>query len=84
MHQRRRFDFRRGRRLGIEDHVVTWRKPARPGWMDEEPYALMPEELEKQIKPEEMVDLFAFLALDKPPSDPSARQLPGLPAPAAR
>jgi putative heme-binding domain-containing protein len=45
--------------------------------------SLMPEELEKQIKPEEMVDLFAFLALDKPPSDPSARQLPGLPAPAA-
>jgi putative heme-binding domain-containing protein len=44
--------------------------------------SLMPEELEKQIKPEEMVDLFAFLALDKPPSDPSARQLPGLPAPA--
>ncbi|HEX4146215.1 MAG TPA: PVC-type heme-binding CxxCH protein [Pirellulales bacterium] len=46
--------------------------------------SLMPEELEKQIKPEEMVDLFAFLALDKPPSDPSARQLPGLPAPAAK
>jgi putative heme-binding domain-containing protein len=45
--------------------------------------SLMPEELEKQIKPEEMVDLFAFLVLDKPPSDPSARQLPGLPAPAA-
>jgi putative heme-binding domain-containing protein len=46
--------------------------------------SLMPEELEKQIKPEEMVDLFAFLALDKPPSDPAARQLPGLPAPAAK
>jgi Transposase DDE domain len=27
MHQRRKFDFRRGRRLGIEDHVVTWTKP---------------------------------------------------------
>ena len=31
----------------------------------------MPEELEKQLKPEEMVDLFAFLVLDKPPSDPA-------------
>jgi hypothetical protein len=46
MHQRRKFDFRRGRCLGIEDHVVTWTKPARPGWMDEETYAQLPEELE--------------------------------------
>ena len=30
MHQRRKFDFRRGRRLGVEDHVVTWTKPQRP------------------------------------------------------
>ncbi len=29
MHQRRRYDFRRGRRLGIEDHVVIWFKPDR-------------------------------------------------------
>jgi hypothetical protein len=36
MHQRRKFDFRRGRRLGLEDHVVIWTKPARPDWMDEE------------------------------------------------
>ena len=45
MHQRRKFDFRRGRRLGVEDHVVTWRKPARPEWMDEATYAQIPEEL---------------------------------------
>src|SRR3954451_21371049 len=30
MHQRRKYDFRRGRQLGVEDHVVTWTKPARP------------------------------------------------------
>jgi len=35
MHQRRKYDFRRGRQLGVEDHVVTWTKPARPEWMDE-------------------------------------------------
>jgi hypothetical protein len=46
MHQRRKFDFRRGRRLGIEDHVVTWTKPARPDWMDEGTYAQMPATLE--------------------------------------
>ena len=45
MHQRRKFDFRRGRRLGSEDHVVTWTKPARPEWMDEETYAQIPNEL---------------------------------------
>ena len=33
MHQRRKYDFRRGRMLGIEDHVVTWSKPDAPiGW----------------------------------------------------
>lgn len=46
MHQRRKFDFRRGRRLGIEDHVVTWVKPARPEWMDEATYEALPDELE--------------------------------------
>jgi hypothetical protein len=45
MHQRRKFDFRRGRRLGVEDHVVTWSKPERPEWMDEVTYAQIPEEL---------------------------------------
>jgi putative heme-binding domain-containing protein len=43
------------------------------------PLSLMPEDLEKQIKPQELVDLFAFLALDKPPSDPEARPIPGTP-----
>lgn len=45
MHQCRKFDFRRGRPLGFEDHIVTWTKPERPDWMDEETYARMPSEL---------------------------------------
>jgi hypothetical protein len=45
MHQRRKLDFRRGRCLGISDHVVRWRKPQRPEWMDEATYALMPDEI---------------------------------------
>src|SRR5512142_367309 len=45
MHQRRKFDFRRGCRLAIEDHVVVWTKPARPKGMDEGTYAPMPAEL---------------------------------------
>ena len=45
MHQRRKFDFRRGRRLGVLDHVVSWSRPTRPDWMDEAAYAQIPEEL---------------------------------------
>jgi putative membrane-bound dehydrogenase-like protein len=41
--------------------------------------SLMPEGLEKQMKPQELADLFAFLSLDKAPSDPSARKIPGAP-----
>jgi putative heme-binding domain-containing protein len=40
--------------------------------------SLMPEQLENQMKPQEIVDLFTFLSYDKHPSDPSARQMPGL------
>jgi putative membrane-bound dehydrogenase-like protein len=41
--------------------------------------SLMPEGIEKQLKEQEIIDLFAFLTLDKPPSDPTARQIPGTP-----
>lgn len=46
MHQGRKYDFRKGRRLGVEDHVTRWPKPSRPDWMDEETYAQIPDELE--------------------------------------
>jgi len=45
-HQRRTTDFRRGRRLGKGDHIVVWKRPERPDWMDEATYASMPESLE--------------------------------------
>lgn len=40
--------------------------------------SMMPEDLEKQLKPQELADLFAYITLDKPPTDPNAKQLPGL------
>jgi Transposase DDE domain len=44
LHQCRRADFRRGRRLGREDHLVTWTKPKPlPDWMSRDEYAAMPE-----------------------------------------
>jgi putative transposase len=45
-HQRRVTDFGQGKRLGPEDHLVTWERPARPDWMDEATYAQIPETLE--------------------------------------
>lgn len=41
--------------------------------------SMMPDELEKQLTPEQMADLFAFLALDKHPSDRDAKLLSGAP-----
>lgn len=40
--------------------------------------SLMPEGLEKQLTPQEIVDLFAFLILDKHPKEKSAKRLPGV------
>ena len=40
--------------------------------------SLMPEDLEKTLNMQEIADLFAFITLDKPPGDPTARQLPGV------
>jgi hypothetical protein len=45
LHARRGYDFRRGRRLGRGDHVVTWGKPPRPEWMDEQTYQQLPASL---------------------------------------
>ncbi len=45
LHHRRHADFRRGLRLGRNDHIVTWPRPPRPEWMDEETFARLPREL---------------------------------------
>ena len=41
--------------------------------------SLMPEDLEKQLRPQEIVDLLAYLSLDRPPDDAKARKIPGTP-----
>jgi hypothetical protein len=56
LHQGRHADFRTGRRLGREDHVVVWAKPQRPSWMDEKTYAALPaseavRELRVRVRP---------------------------------
>lgn len=44
-HQRRKTDYATGKRLGEQDHVVTWDKPERPDWMDQETYERMPDRI---------------------------------------
>ncbi len=46
LHQKRVTNFRRGRRLGREDHVVRWPKKQRPEWMERGAYLRLPDELE--------------------------------------
>jgi putative heme-binding domain-containing protein len=41
--------------------------------------SMMPEGIEKQLKPQEIADLMAFLCLDKHPDDKNARRIPGTP-----
>jgi len=45
LHQRRDHDFRRGKRLGPDDHVVVWQRPERPEWMTPEEYENIPKTL---------------------------------------
>ena len=50
-HGARKSDFRTGRRLGPKDHVVIWKKPKRPAWMDVATYARIPDTLEvREVK----------------------------------
>jgi hypothetical protein len=41
----RKTDFRRGKRLGKDDHIVTWLKPGKPRSIDRETYNTLPESL---------------------------------------
>lgn len=46
-HQSRKSDFRRGKKLGIGDHIVTWLQPQRrPNGMSAEAFAALPEQVQ--------------------------------------
>jgi len=45
LHQSRKSDFQRGRRLGKHDYLVQWDRPAKPDWMDQQTYELMPQSI---------------------------------------
>ncbi len=37
-HRHRRYDFRKGKSSGKKDHIVDWKKPCKPEWMEQERY----------------------------------------------
>jgi len=41
----RSYDFRKGEKLGKNDHIVEWTKPNKPSWMDQKTYDDYPSEL---------------------------------------
>jgi len=41
--------------------------------------SMMPEGVEKIFSKQDLADLFAYLSLDRPPSDPTAKSIPGAP-----
>ena len=45
VHHCRRVDFRRGKRLGKDDHIVEWRRPGRIRTIDWQTLKLLPEQL---------------------------------------
>lgn len=46
-HQSRKSDFRRGKKLGIGDHIVTWSKPnRRPPGMSHDEFAKLPAQVQ--------------------------------------
>lgn len=51
LHQSRNAEdeLRRGKRIGKGDYLITWYRPDRPSWMDEETYARMPKKLELRL-----------------------------------
>ena len=45
-HQLRHSDFRRGQRLGPDDHLITWSKPKQcPDWMSPSEWQTLPEQI---------------------------------------
>ena len=51
-------------------------------WTRTSKLSMMPEGIENLLDKRELADLFAFLALDRPPDDPRAQPIPGVPGPA--
>lgn len=70
----RHYDFRAGARLGKNDHVVNWKKPSKPEWMDQERYDAYPTEIQvREFKVNGNVYVTTFLNAKKYPKQELAK-----------
>ena len=61
-HAQRHYDFRSGSRLGKNDHVVNWKKPGKPEWMEWEEYDAYPTEIQvREFKVDGNIYVTTFL-----------------------
>ena len=64
----RHYDFRKGTRLGKNDHIINWKKPAKPDWTDKVSYDNYPEEMSvREFKVAGHVYVTTFLDAKKYP-----------------
>lgn len=64
----RRYDFRKGKRLGKYDHISSWEKPKKPEWMSQSEYALYPKTLSvREFKESGLIYVTTFLEATKYP-----------------
>jgi putative transposase len=49
LHQRRKVDLTKTERLGPGDHLVEWKRPARPDWMDKATYEQIPKTIRVRL-----------------------------------
>ena len=78
-HQHRPTDIRTGERLGKDDHLISWTRPARPKWMSVEQYVMLPDELtlrevrirvvQKGFRPQSLVVVTTLLDAEQYPSE---------------
>ena len=62
----RQYDFRTGEKLGKNDHIVKWKKPAKPAWMSQSEYELYPSTLAiREFKVDGNVYVSTFLNAKK-------------------
>ena len=62
-HASRKTDFRKGKKQGPRDHIVSWKKPKRPSWMSREEYKSYPESIRmREVKVDKKVLVTTILS----------------------
>jgi hypothetical protein len=66
-HAQRKPDFRRGKKLGVRDHLIEWHKPKRkPVWMSKDDYDTLPQSIKvRELRVQGIVYITTLMASKK-------------------